>query len=77
MTLLLSEVHLSGDGLLHSLLVLLIAGIVLGIIWWLIQQAPFLNALFKQVLGYAVILVGALILINALLAMVGHPLVAW
>lgn len=72
-----SEIQLSGGNLLHTLLVLLICGIVLGIIWWLIQQAPFLNELFKKVLGYIVILFGALILINALLSLVGHPLVSW
>ncbi len=77
MTPILSEVHLSGDNLIHSLLFLLVVGIVLGIVWWLIQKAPFLNALFKQVLGYIIILIGALVIINFLLSLVGHPLVTW
>jgi hypothetical protein len=77
MTLMLSEVHLSGDGLIHGLLFLLVVGIVLGIVWFLIQRAPFLNELFKQVLGYIIIFIGALIIINFLLGIVGHPLVTW
>lgn len=77
MTLLLAEASLSGGNLIHSLLFLLVVGIVLGIFWWLVQQAPFLNTLFKQVLGYLIILVGALIIINFLLGLTGHPLVTW
>jgi hypothetical protein len=68
---------IDGNSLIHGLIFLLIAGVVLGILYWLIQSAPFLNALFKQVLGWLVILFGALILINVLLGLVGHPLVAW
>lgn len=77
MTPIFSEVHLSGDNLIHALLFMLVVGIVLGIIWWLIQQAPFLNALFKQVLSYIVLFIGALVVINFLLSLVGHPLVTW
>jgi hypothetical protein len=68
---------IDGNSLIHGLIFLLIAGVVLGILYWLIQSAPFLNALFKQVLGWLVILFGALILINVLLGLVGHPLVNW
>ena len=77
MTPILSEVHLSGDSLIHSLLFLFVVGIVLGIIWWLVQQAPFLNEMFKRVLGYIIIFIGAIIIINFLLSVVGHPLVTF
>jgi hypothetical protein len=68
---------INGTTLIHELLFLLFAGIVLGIIWVLIQKAPFLNDLFKQILGYVVYLIGALILINFLLGLAGHPIIDW
>ena len=67
----------NGGDILRSLFFLLIIGIVLGILYWLVNAAPFINAMFKQVLGWLIIGFGALILINALLGLVGHPLVAW
>ena len=66
-----------GNGLIHMLLFLIVVGIVLGIIYYLVNAAPFLPVLFKQVLGWLIIAVGALILINCLLGMVGHPIVAF
>lgn len=66
---------IDGNSLIHGLIFLLIAGVVLGILYWIIQSAPFLPPLFKQVLGWLVILFGALILINVLLGLVGHPLI--
>ena len=63
----------SGD-LIHQLLFLIVIGIVLGIIYWCVQQAPFMNDLFKKVLGYVIIVVGVIVLINFLLGIVGHPI---
>jgi hypothetical protein len=65
----------NGVDFIHSLLVLVIIGIVLGIIYYLVNAAPFIPALFKQVLGWLIILVGALVLINVLLSIIGYPLV--
>lgn len=64
----------NGGDILHQLLFLVIVGIVLGIVWYLVSVAPFLNELFKKVLGYVIILVGAIILINFLLGLTGHPI---
>jgi hypothetical protein len=65
----------NGNDMIHSLLFLIVVGIVLGIIYYLVTIAPFLPAIFKQVLGWLIILFGALILINVLLGLVGHPLI--
>lgn len=64
----------AGGDLIHGLLYLIIIGVVLGIIYWLVNAAPFIPELFKKVIGYVVIVIGALILINFLLGLVGHPL---
>jgi hypothetical protein len=63
-----------GGGIIQSLLFLIVVGIVLGIILWLIDAAPFIPALFKQIIKYVIYVVAAVILINFLLSIVGHPL---
>lgn len=71
----LAAVVIGGGDLVHQLLFLVIVGIVLGIIYWLVTIAPFIPEVFKKVLGWLIMLFGALILINVLLGMVGHPIV--
>ena len=70
-------VVLSGGsgGLIHTLLFLIVIGIVLGIVYYLVQIAPFLPTIFKQILLWIIIVFGAFILIDALLSLVGYPLV--
>lgn len=67
----------SSGGLINALVFLLVVGIVLGILWYIIGIAPFLPAVFKQVLQWLVILFGALIVINCLMGLMGHALVAY
>jgi uncharacterized membrane protein YjjP (DUF1212 family) len=64
----------SGNDAIHSLLYLVIVGIVLGILYYLVTIAPFLPDLFKKVLGWLIILFGAIFLINVLLGFTGHPI---
>jgi len=64
-----------GGDIIHSLLYLVIIGIVLGIIYYLVTVAPFLPDIFKKILGWLIIACGALILINFLLGLVGHPII--
>lgn len=73
---LLSAVIISGGsgGFIHAILFLVIAAIILGIVLWLISLAPFIPAPFKTVLTWVVYLFAALILINFLLGLTGHPL---
>ena len=67
----------SSGNLISTLIFLLVAGICLGMLWWLIGTAPFLNAMFKTVLQWLVIFFGALLLINCLLTLAGHPIVTF
>jgi uncharacterized membrane protein YjjP (DUF1212 family) len=75
MQLLADAIYVGGGDLIHTLLFLVVVGIVLGIIYYLVTIAPFLPDIFKKVLGWLIILFGALILINVLLGLVGHPIV--
>jgi hypothetical protein len=64
-------------GLIHSLLVLIIVGVVLGLFYYLVTIAPFIPAAFKQILTWLIILFGVLILVNVLLGLIGHPFISW
>ena len=67
--------NIAGGDLIHGLLYLIIIGIVLGIIYYLVTIAPFIPELFKRVIGWIILVVGALILINWLLSLIGHPII--
>jgi hypothetical protein len=64
----------SGGGLIQGLIFLVVVGIILGIILWLVDKAPFIPALFKQIITWIVYVVAAIILINFLLGLTGHPI---
>lgn len=65
---------ISGRGLIEQLLVLIVLGVVLYVIWLLISRSPIPEP-FKNVLIWIVYLIGALILINVLLGLIGRPLI--
>jgi hypothetical protein len=65
---------ISGRGLIELLLVLIVLGVILYIIWFLVNRSP-LPPLFKTVLVWIIYLIGALILINTLLGLIGKPLI--
>ena len=62
-------------GFIHAILFLIIAGIILGILLWLVSIIPLIPAIFKQVITWIIYLVAALILINFLLSLIGHPFI--
>lgn len=72
--------EISGDGMIHQLLVVLIVGICVGIVWalgrWTITKfaAP---AIIMTVWNGLFLFVGAICLINFLLGLAGHPLIRW
>ena len=74
-TIISTAILVGGGDLIHDLIFLLVVGICLGLLYYLVTVAPFINDMFKKILCFIVILVGVLILINVLLGMVGHPLV--
>lgn len=56
---------------LWDLFVLLGVGVVLGIAYFLVGAAPFINDMFKKILQYAVLFVGAILLIYLILGWIG------
>jgi hypothetical protein len=65
----------NGNGAIHALIYLVIFGVCLGLVYYLVSIAPFIPAVFKQVLLWLIIGFGVLVLINFLLGLVGHPIV--
>lgn len=66
-----------GGDFIHALLVLIIVELVLGIFLWLVSIVPLIPAFIKQVITWLIYGLMALVLINFLLALIGHPLFRW
>ncbi len=63
---------ISSSALLNGLIYLLVAGIILGLLLWLIGKSPVPEP-FKGVLTWIIYLVAVLLLINWLLSLIGRP----
>lgn len=65
--------QISGDAVIRDLLYLIVIGIIFGLLWWLISYCA-LPAPFDKVARVVLAVAAVIILINILLAMVGHPI---
>jgi len=78
MTPLLAEI--SGDGLVHQLMFVLIVGICVAIVWalgrWFIIVAS-LPTIVMTCWNALFLLLGAIFIINFLLGLAGHPFIRW
>lgn len=45
--------------------------VVLGVAAWLVSIAPFINGQFKTIINYALIVIGAIIVVSFLLGITG------
>ena len=70
----------TGEGMVHSLLVILVIGICVLIVWWLgryfittLSAPPIVMTCWNGLF----LLLGGLVIINFLLSLVGKPLVPW
>jgi NADH:ubiquinone oxidoreductase subunit 6 (subunit J) len=67
---------ISGSGLVNALIYLLIAGIICGLVLWLVNKSPVPEP-FKSVLTWIVYAVAVIILINFLLGLIGRPFITF
>ncbi len=72
----LAVVNIGMEGLISTVIYLIVIGAVFGILIFLVNKAPFIPAEWKQFIIYFIYFVGALFLINLLLGLAGHPLFA-
>jgi len=63
----------NGSGAIRALIYLVVVGVIFGLVYYLVQIAPFIPAVFKRVLLWLIVGVGILFLINFLLGLFGHP----
>lgn len=64
---------ISGDSLIHGVLVIVVVGLVLWLLDYLVQSVP-LPPAFQKVARIMILVIGVFVLCNALLTLVGHPL---
>ena len=75
MNLLSSIVFAGGGDFIHAIIYLVVIGIILGILLWIVSIIPLIPGVMKQVLTWLIYLIAALVLINFLLGLIGHPFV--
>lgn len=67
---------ISGQAMVHTLLWLIVIGMIFGLLWWLIDYCG-LPAPFNKECKVVLAIFAVLILINALLGLVDHQIIAW
>ena len=72
----LAVINMSMGGLVDLIVYLIIIGVVFGILYFLIDRAPFIPEPWKTYIKYVLYFIAALMLINFLLGFAGHPLFA-
>jgi hypothetical protein len=68
---------IAGNDFVHGLIYMIVIGIILGLLLWLVSVIPLIPPIVKQVLTWLIYLVAVLVLVNFLLGLTGHPLIAW
>lgn len=61
-------------GFVNFVIYLIVAGVIFGILLWLVAKAPFIPAEGKTIINYVLYFVAALFVINLLLSLIGHPI---
>lgn len=65
--------QVAGDDMVHSLIVLFVIGLILGLLWW--GASTYLPEPIQKAVKICIGVVGLLIVTNFLLSLIGKPLV--
>ncbi len=68
--------QISGDAVIHSLVYLIVLGVIFGLLWWLLAYIG-LPAPFDKVARVILAVAAVIVCINVLLAIAGHPIFRW
>ncbi len=67
---------MSGDKLIHALVVLVVWGVIMFILWWALGKiAP--AEPWNKVGTVILVLITVVVLVNILLSLIGKPLIDW
>jgi hypothetical protein len=67
---------ISGDAVVNAIVWLIIAGVIYWLVNWAIAKIGVPEP-FNKVLQVVIVLAVVILLINALLTLVGHPMIDW
>lgn len=67
---------ISGAALISLLVWIVVAGLIFWLLWWLVSYVG-LPEPFNKVVRVILAVAAVIFLINILLSLTGHPLVAW
>lgn len=70
-----AAIDISVQGLVSTVIYLLIIGVIIGILLWLVAKAPFIPPEGKSIITYVIYFIAALIVIAVLLSFAGVPIV--
>jgi hypothetical protein len=65
---------MSGSGLVNLVVYLIIVAVIIGILLFLVDKAPFIPGEAKAIIKYVIYFVAAIAIINLLLGLAGHPI---
>lgn len=68
--------QVSGEAVVHSLIYLIVLGVIFGLLWWLVGYCA-LPAPFDKVARVILAIAAVIVLISVLMGMAGHPIVSW
>lgn len=68
--------QVSGDAVVHSLIYLIVLGLIFWLLWWLLSYIG-LPEPFAKVARVILAVAAVLVCINVLLSITGHPLIRW
>jgi uncharacterized membrane protein YGL010W len=68
--------QIEGAAIVHTIVYLIIFGLIFGLLFWLCDYLK-LPEPFNKVVRVILVVGAVLLIINVLLAFVGHPIVKW
>jgi hypothetical protein len=76
LALILADMNVSGESVIHGLIYLIVIGVVFWLLWWLINYIA-LPEPFAKVARVILAIAAVIILINILLGLAGGPHIRW
>jgi len=67
---------ISGETLVHTVVWVIVVGVIFGLLWWLINYVG-LPEPFAKVARVILAILAVLVLIDALLRLTGNPIIRW
>ena len=76
MNALLAQALIKGQALVGAVIMLIVFGVIAGLLYWLIDFCKVVEP-FRTVARVALAIASVLVVINALLTLVGRPIIGW